>query len=192
MTIWDYLKDHFHGWPKPGAVGVESQWISLGELNVSRQVLWTGDPFSATPDDGCSVRVPNGTYHVETKGIDFGLARRIARLRAYAKQHTHVVVGQQIGTVSTDCTNIAICDVAALAEFASGHDREFFDEIDRATGADPGIVTMHIDDDTFDIACVPSGFGDGNYKVFELTDVSKTLGIEVEFIPQGFVVDKSW
>lgn len=190
MTIWEYLKDHFHGLPEAGSTGVESGWIALGEIKVTQGSLWTGDPLRTRRDDGCMLQVPDGAYSVEAKGMDFNGHRRVARLRAFATTATSPALAEQIGSVSTDCTNIAICDVLAIEQFASGRESDFFEVIDTATGAEPGIIPLSLDGDTFDMAIVPSGFGDGTYSVFTLRENQAIAGIEVEFLKPSHVMEE--
>jgi hypothetical protein len=88
MRLSDYLEKNEPGDPPAGTIGAESDWLEVGTLEVTTGSLWAGDPYLCTPDDGCVVKVPPGTYIVEAKGMDFDGRRRVSRMRAYLEDST--------------------------------------------------------------------------------------------------------
>lgn len=63
MKLVDYLKKDKQSFPPVGSVGVESDWMDAGELEITKGTLWAGDPIVCDADEGCLVKkVPNGVY----------------------------------------------------------------------------------------------------------------------------------
>jgi hypothetical protein len=86
VTLHDFLIANRGSWPAEGAIGVETDWLHLSEVRVTSGGIWVGDPGARNLADGCVVGVPEGTYKVEAKGIDFDGHHRVARLRARTKE----------------------------------------------------------------------------------------------------------
>lgn len=190
MDFVKYFSKGKYGFPKPGLVGVESDWLQFGELDVPRGRLWLGDAAVTARDEGVSTKVKPGRYVVELKGMDFKGVRVVSRARVIPGMDRSFAVGARLGEAITDSAMIAICDIDALEAAVT---KEHIDEYERDVRegmSPPGTVisTFAYGERSFDVAWIMSGLGDGGYDVFALKTSGKTVGVEVEFLPPGYRV----
>ena len=186
MNLRDYLSKNKQSDPPTGTVGVESDWMNAGEVEVTTGSLWAGDPFVCNAKDGCVAKVPAGTYALEAKAMDFAGRKRVSRLRAYRRGSEELVLGKQIGQTLTDTGMIALCDIVALDEAIGGDYDRFNDLITQRDYQDCGIIRFEMKK-PFVIPYVSTAFGDCDALVFELKSGRRRIGMELEFLPPGYV-----
>ena len=185
MKLADFLKKNKPGDPPVGTVGVESDWLEVGTLQVTTGSLWAGDPYVCNGDDGCFVKVPAGPYVLMAKAMDFAGRKRVSRLRVFLESAGKLVLGKKVGEADIDTATIAVCDIAAVDD-AIGDDRAHFAElITQHAYEDYGVVEFRMKK-PIAIPYVATGFGDDSYPVFELRSGRRRVGIETEFLPPGF------
>lgn len=183
-----YLNKGKYGFPKKGVVGVESDWLDFGELDVPNGQLWLGDATVTDREEGCTVKLQPGRYVLQLKGMDFKGVRAVSRVRVAPRGDKSPGLGARIGEAVTDSSVIAIVDIDALDAAVTEQDTEEFERDIQETTSPPGttISSFTYGDRSFDIAMIVSGLGDGAYAVFGLEAAGKTAGVEVEFLPAGY------
>lgn len=169
--------------PKDGDLGTETDWMRFTELKVDSGKMLFLDPFAATkPEEGLLVELSPGTYEVWIKAMRYGYMGVPSRLRVVFPD-TAPVLGGEIGTTWTDVATTGVCDYEAFAKAAQDPDK-YDDEIrQKLFGIDVYIVVPLDPESEATVAAVSSGFGDGEYRVYELLSESERVGAEVEFIP---------
>ncbi len=192
MDIVEYFAASTGDWPETGVAGVESEWMELGQMTIPVGRLWVGDPMLANEEDGCIVEAPPGAYNVSVKGMDIGGHRRISRLRAVLDGETAGEIGDPCGDTFTDCGLVGLCDMAACDQAVTDeYADEYTDDVWQAVDeSDVNCCEFEYGGNHFQLAWVPSGLGDGEFYVFAIKSGGRTVGIEVEFLPPGFVLDE--
>ena len=76
-----------------------AEWIAVAELEVVSGCVWAGDPLCMNEEDGCSVKLPAGTYVLAAQGMDFGGFRVVGRVRVFPKnmREDRLKIGPAIG-----------------------------------------------------------------------------------------------
>ncbi len=170
--------------PLPSAP--RTDWLELCTLEVTTSSLWIGDPLLANAEDGCVVRVPNGTYCVEGVGCLSNQTRTVHSIRVRLASVSAVDVGREVGETGTDSAMIGICDIgafdAALARDSQEDVREQLEEKTQRAGF--GLITFGKRGGAA-MAFVPSGDGDGSGPVLELVAGAVRVGIYHEFFPDA-------
>jgi hypothetical protein len=185
VTLADFLKENNSGDPPGGTVGVESDWLDVGTLQVTTGSLWAGDPYVCNANCGCLVKVPAGTYVLMAKAMDFAGRKRVSRLRVLLQTAGKPVLGKKVGEADIDTARMAVCDIAAVDD-AIGDDHGRFDElITQHEYGECGVVEFRMKK-PIAMPYVDTGFGDGSYPVFELRSRWRRVGTEMEFLPAGF------
>ena len=187
-----FLRSSKGAFPEVDVTGVESDWFDVGPLEVTSGTLFAGDPMMLDQEAGPRVKVPNGTYQVQVKGIDFKGHRRTARVRVWLPGKTEPTLGTSRGETFTDSGWIGVCDIASYRKAVPRERAAEYDaDIDQATDAEGvGILRFEYAGQSFEMALQPSGLGDGTFPVFPLMSRGKPVGIEVEFIPAGFKLEQ--
>jgi hypothetical protein len=186
MTLSDYIQTRTHGFLKRGAVGVEGDWLAIGELRVERGALCAVDPMLFDADDGVVARVAPGKYVLEGKVMDFDGDLRVSRLRAF-RRGTEPALGGQVGKVGVDSGHVSVSDIEAAYDGLSYEaEQEFADQRAELQIEGGEIVEFAVGDKTVAIAVCESGFGDGSYPVFELRSGREVVGLEIEFLQDSF------
>src|SRR4051812_4277340 len=170
MTIEQYWAKNKGTFPKVGVVGVESEWMDVGPLNVTDGKLWAGDPQVMDTEGACIIRVPKGLYRVQVKGMDFKGHKRTARVRAFLKSVGKPTMGKSCGETGTDIGWIGVCDYAAYQKAVSKKSAdEYSNDITRATSdSGIGVLKFEYGGKTFEMALMESGLGDGSFQVYPL------------------------
>ena len=189
MTLEEYLQDSRDELPPDGAVGTETEWLSVATLELTTGKLWIGDPqfawAEANEGEGCLIELPNGSYQVEAKGVDFAGSRFVSRIRVYRAGSTDIAVGDEIGEAGTDSAQIGVADQQALK---AAFDESCGDDVDAALdmleeNIDGAVgVFEPVPDGDGRLVFLPSGVGDGGGPVFELLEGRERVGIEHAFI----------
>lgn len=189
MLLKNVIRKRTGDFPESGVKGKETDWLDVGTLQVPTGSLCAVDPMMLNEDDGVVVKVPAGAYVVQAKAMDFNGHLRVSRMRAFL-EGTTPTLGQELDEVGTDSASMAICDIKDIYD---GFDEEYDDErADRLMDIDVeggDIVTLKFGKKTMRFAVCESGLGDGAGPAFALKDGRKTVGIELEFMPPGFVME---
>lgn len=189
MTLNDFVQSYLqqperHTPPQTGQLGQESEWLSVGTLDLPRGRLGLADlQFLPYADDRMTVALEPSTYDLHVRVLEYGADVRISRLRLF-RGSSPGVAGAELGETWADTGVVALCDVDRLEEAeplaneaaAWGEFVEAVMEVELIAGADFEGV---------EVAVLMSGFGDGSFPVWELMDGGKKTGVEVEFIAQG-------
>ena len=163
--------------------GESSPWLEFCDLDLKGpRVLVVDAQFVPSAEDGLLIELPAGRYAVQIKALNFGGDRRISRLRVMAPGSAPQL-GMQIGETWTDTANTGICDFETFSK-AWGSDNDVSYQIIEPFLTDIsefGVAEL----DAASGAVMPfvrSGFGDGRFAIFELTDGGRRNGFEIEFI----------
>jgi len=109
VKLADFLKKNKPGDPPVGTVGVESDWLEVGTLQVTTGSLWAGDPYVCNGDDGCFVKVPAGPYVLMAKAMDFAGRKRVSRLRVFLESAGKLVLGKKVGEADIHDSSLRYC-----------------------------------------------------------------------------------
>ena len=164
--------------------GEQTNWLEFCDLELKgSRVLVIDAQFVPSEQDGLLVELFPAKYAVQAKVTNFGGDLRISRLRA-SLHGTKPQLGRQIGETWTDTASTGICDFEIFSK-SWGTDNDTSYKI---------IEPFLMDNSVFGVAeldvangavmpFVSSGFGDGSFAVFELTENGQRIGFEIEFIP---------
>lgn len=169
--------------PKDGDLGTETDWMRFTELRVDSGMVLFLDPLAAdNPEHGLMVELSAGKHEVWVKAMMYGRMGVPSRLRVILPG-TNPVLGGEIGTTWTDVATTGVCDYEAFAKASQNPDKYDNEIRQKVFDIDVYIVVPLDPESEATVAAVTSGFGDGEYRVFELLSESKRVGAEVEFIP---------
>jgi hypothetical protein len=171
------------------SAGQASDWLYVGSLVIRSGILSIGDAM-LFPDAQVEVEVEFGEYVVEAIAFDYGIDRRIARLRVALPNRVAAATAQSAGTISVDFAVVGVCDfpefLGALNHACdAGKNIALYEENylnQQANGDRPWSVIALPATMPTTMVTVSTGWGDGGYEVFRLDTDSSTIGIEVEFI----------
>jgi hypothetical protein len=186
MNLDTYLKEAWTANPPEGTPGRETDWLEFCDLVLSSGKLLIADAqFIPSLEDGVLVELPPGTYTLEARVMDYGSDKRIARLRALLPGST-VVLRRLIDKTWTDTAQTGVCDYELFAAAWGAHEQSAWEVIEPVltSGWTHGVAVL----DQTTGAVMPfvgSGFGDGEFPVFELQSDSQRVGVEIEFIKPG-------
>jgi hypothetical protein len=123
--------------------------------------------------------------------MDFKGVRVISRVRVFGPNARKLTLGVRQGEAITDSAMIGICDIRALdAAVTKKHMEEFEKDVRDATSPPSTCIEKFLyGKKSFDVAHILSGIGDGAYDVYALESAGKVTGVEVEFLPSGYVHD---
>jgi hypothetical protein len=179
-------------YPGDGAVGRErATWCSVGQLDVASGGIDIADLGAFPGDDSLRLRIPNGTYLIEARLIDFNGSLCISRVRVRPLKGT-VVRGRKRGQVSVDFGSIAIADFARIRCQLDDYDQDDLSEYARECDHAGSCQKYHlrIAGHTIHFIISKAGLGDGSYPVFSLLSRGRPAGLEVEFIRDGHELPK--
>jgi hypothetical protein len=154
-------------------------WWPLGKIQIDSGRLWVGDgQFAPDADDGQVIDVTPGTYEVAIDEVMVGQGAN--RIRAVL-EGANPQVAKEIGTSWADTGCHGVCDQVAVAAIAATFDGGFHDLfMDAYEKGKPGV--FHFDpENKVGMAWSFIDGGDGDYRVYELTENGQRCGIEVEF-----------
>jgi hypothetical protein len=144
--------------------------------------------LGAVPSDAFRLRVPNGTFAIEARLIDFDGSLRVSRVRGRLKGKT-TKLGRQLAEISVDYAAIVIGDLRAARELDDYAREDLNDAVREFMQTEfCEKCTVRAGGIRFQLAVCPSGFGDGKYPVFQLDCGGRPAGIEVELIRDGHVL----
>jgi hypothetical protein len=188
MLMVDAMKEDTGEFPDDGVVGHERpEWYEVGTIRVNSGNLEIADLGVRS---GVSFSVPTGLYRVEGRLIDFSGSLCPSRLRARL-DGTNGLLSQEESTISID---IAHCWVADLRDVLRRLTDRQADELSRrAAYANHGcceVCEMQLDSERVEYVVCQTGFGDGSYPVFSLNARRQIVGLEVEFVRDGYVMKR--
>ena len=176
MTLQEYLERD----PADahGADFIESDRLDICPLALVSGRLGVIDP---TTFDGETVEVSPGTYQVQARVMDWADDRRVSRLRVTSCQD--VRLGGQVGSVGVDSAQVGVVDWDAAQRASEGLDAEGEQEVISGLDAPTlgGVACWSRAEGVF-MPWVSSGFGDGNFPIYELLTGDIRVGAEVVFI----------
>jgi len=169
-----------------GGTGLFTSWLPFLSMPVNGSSVFLTDMRHGPTDDGLKVELEPGQYRVEFRGFVRGADRRCARLRAY-REGSKPELGKSIGTVSTDLATLGFYDPKSFQPLKRRGSEQFFEWGESAfdTSKSSHGVLIHNLKKSAILPYVTSGFGDGTYPVFELTQQKRRIGFEVEFISEA-------
>lgn len=136
--------------------------------------------------------VPSGKYRVVVQLAKFGKGFFSSRLRVCLRDSGRTKVGRQIAEIGTDSARIGTADFVDLKR---GYEVTFGDDYDKARDfldrcADCRLgVLVPSGKNGLRVPFLVSGLGDGMGPVFELLSDRMRVGVELEFIPDGFIYE---
>jgi len=184
MNLADYfaLPTEIHCKATP-ATGEHTDWLEFCNLDLKgSRVLVVDAQFVPSEKDGLLVELPPATYLVQAKVANYGGDRRFSRVRVF-RAGSGPQPGGKIGETWTDTATTGICDFEVFSK-AWGSDEETADRFQETQGnasEDFGVAVLDADAGAV-MPFVHSGFGDGSFSVFELTEHGQRVGFEIEFI----------
>ncbi len=190
MSLNEYLKIDGRRDVRKGALGKETGWIPFDELKLRSGKLFITDPIAGVGmEEGLGVELPPADYRLEAKVMDYGQDKRISRLRIVLPDGD-AEIGEQIGSTWTDVGSTGVCDhedlAKALEDYHENRDA-LYDRVDEEVWRDGiGHGSVILDEKSSGaMHVVNSGFGDGEFPVYELLSASGRVGCEIEFISRG-------
>lgn len=159
--------------------GTPTDWLEVAEIEITTGILAIGDTL-VFPHDQVQVNVPNGVYHIQAIVRDYGVERRIARLRAVLYTQSLTPQPDPIGHFPVDFAGVGVCDYPAFSEAFETtftcEDEKQAHYISHLWG-DYGVVRVA------GLPMIYTKAGSGIYEVFPYVDESNRLvGIEAVFI----------
>lgn len=164
--------------------GEQTDWLEFCHLELKgSRVLVVDAQFVPSEKDGLIIELSPAVYAVQTKVTNFGGDVRISRLRV-SLHGTKPQLGSQIGETWTDTANTGICDFETFSKAWSADNDASYQIIEPflTDGSNFGIAELDVATGAV-MPFVSSGFGDGSFDVFELTENGQRIGFEIEFIP---------
>jgi len=172
--------------PAKGTLGTESRWLHFCDLDLRSGRLLVIDPsFAPYEQDGLLVDLPVTRYTVSAKVLDYGTEKRVSRLQVVTRL-AEATLGPEIGKTWSDTARTGVCDYQLYKEAWGDDERGWQIVGPTLEELSSGVAVL----DEAAGAILPfleSGFGDGEFPVFELLDghSNSRVGIEVQFIAQG-------
>jgi hypothetical protein len=176
--------------PKEGVAGVETDWFDVGTVTLTGSKVAVTDLWMLWVDeDTVTAKLPTGKYAVRAKGIEFGRHRRVARV-SLAPAGIETKRGRELGEVAVDSWGVAIGEIEAWHRGLANEQIGDFNESRTGVYADGcEIVRWEIAGRKATLVIAFTGLGDGGYPVRALVSGRKAVGLEVEFIPDGFKME---
>lgn len=187
MTVNEAIATDNGTSPKDGMIGKAwPDWCEVGSIAVNSGRLTAADFAVTDPASGVSAPVAPGVYRVQARIMSFEGSLGICAARALPEAMPPVTRGQLLGKVSVDIAKITIADLADAAQGLTDDDLRALLQypVWNVFGA---MVTLDLPTKSLALPCIASGFGDGSYPAFALASGGTTVGIEVEFVPDGYV-----
>ena len=175
-----------------GGMGVFTPWLPFLPMPVKGNGLFLTDMRPGPTEDGLKVELEPGNYRVEVQGFVRESDRRCARFRVYL-EGSKPELGQQLGTVATDLATMGFYDPKCFQSLRKQGSEEFFawgESAFDASKSSHGVLVHDLKRSAI-LPYVTSGFGDGTYPVYELTQQNRRVGFEVEFISESAAKERA-
>ncbi|MBL9135468.1 MAG: SEL1-like repeat protein [Verrucomicrobiales bacterium] len=163
--------------------GERTEWLEFCSLKLKGpQVLIIDAQFAQSSKEGFLVDLKPGVYQVQVEVANFGGDRRISRMRLLFKA-ARPTRGKKIGKTWTDTGTTGVCDLETFSQAWNQDPRKSSRILASAleSEADFGIAALTARKAAI-LPFVQSGFGDGQFPVFELMQRGQRVGCEIEFI----------
>jgi hypothetical protein len=168
--------------------GVESDWLDVYNLELRSDTISVGDA-TFFPHEQVKLAIEPGIYHIQAKVLDYGIDRRISRLRAMLSDPSLEMCRVPIGEIPVGFATVGLCDLplflAALERISN--DLEQFEAAYTShfmTDQLYGVIELAGSPHT-EMVFVQSGWGAGRYNVYQLALETRSVGIEVVFIEEN-------
>ena len=179
MKLADYWQQPLSG--VMNRRGTATDWLDVAEIEVTTGALAIGDTLYF-PNYQVEAAVPNGAYRVQALVHDYGVERRIARLRAVPSTQAVIRQPDPIGNIPVDFGRVGVCDFAAFrlafeTTFTCADEKQahYISHL----WAPYGEVRVA----GWPMVYTKAGWGDDIYDVFPYADTSGgVVGIEAVFI----------
>lgn len=190
-SIQNYFSQKSTERPRKGQTGEFTDWLSFHELELRGDLLQFVETrvigiIGDEEYENTEIPAAPGVYSVECKGVAFGGDKRVAAMRAYPKG-VNVMRGKKIGSIPVDLGGVSVVDIKTVKP-SMDEDEERYEEWleDLLYDFDDySAVKIHQWKPTMTkIPNAESGFGDGEYDVYELLNDGAVVGMEVEFIAE--------
>jgi hypothetical protein len=165
--------------------GILSDWLDIGTIELHSGRISVGDAVFF-PGDQIELDSLPGVYQVQARVIDYGIDRRIGLLRARIPGMTTTPI--HVGAISVDFAVVGVCDhpgfLAALEPFGTDLDQYnavYGHKLDAPEGY--GRIVLQ-ETPLLAMIFVQSGWGDGQYDVYQLMHNGSIVGLEVIFIDE--------
>lgn len=163
--------------PPPKDLG----WQELGNLTVRSGKVWVGDAqFAASENDGTIVDLMPGEYESRIRWLGFDGDRRVSHL-VLARVGSNPLRGPQIGETWADTASQGVCDFEIYRLVSDPYDPYWEKAEEALTSGEPGRYVHDAEKDAV-LIHTSSGWGDGEFKLYELMDGDERCGVEVEMI----------
>lgn len=175
-----------------GGKGLFTPWLPFLQMPVKGNGFFLTDMRPGPTEDGLKVELAPGNYRVEVQGFVRGSDRRCARFRVYL-EGSKPKLGQQLGTVATDLATMGFYDPKCFQSLRKQGSEEFFawgESAFDASKSSHGVLVHDLKRSAI-LPYVTSGFGDGTYPVYELTQLNRRVGFEVEFISESAAKERA-
>ena len=184
MNLEEYFTADRKEFIKPTPItGERTDWLEFCQFSLhGKTVLIVDAQFVPSSDDGLLVDLSPGNYRVYAKGVNYGGDRRVARLRV-VKDGAVPRLGKEVGKTWTDTAKTGFCDFEVFSEAWGSDDDASYEIIEPFFESDHGIAVFDASRGAV-MPFVPSGFGDGEFPVFELLHDDQRIGFEIEFIAE--------
>jgi hypothetical protein len=156
-------------------------WQELGILPVRSGKVWVGDAqFAASEGDGEVVELAPGNYEGRIRRLNFDGDIRVSHLQL-VQVGAVPQRGAQIGETWADTASQGVCDFE-IYRLVSADYEPYWEQSEAAlTSGEPGRYVHDAEREAV-LIHTESGWGDGTFKLFELIDDGRRVGIEVEMI----------
>lgn len=191
MSIKEYFSQSTGDVLPANVAGVVGPWMELCNLDLPHGRLWAGDPWLANEVDGVVIKVKPGQFRVQVMGMDFEGHRRIARVRIFDQTASSFESQLTSLTVKDEMGLLGLGDLTAMNRaIEPDHYEDFTEDLDKVTIEDvAGCIGFEYRNRRFEMVLLPAGLGDGEYDVYTLQFQDKVIGMEVEFLPEDFMID---
>jgi hypothetical protein len=174
--------------PTLGRKGKESDWLAFAEFSCKSGKILVIDPgLCRIIENGTLITCSPGIYDLHAKVVAYGSEKRVSRLRVVQRGAQGYSLGDALEEEAVvDVAGLAVCDADAL-ERAWGDDEDstleaLQDWMPIEKAAVELIIPKYPDATLY---MVESGFGDGSFPIFELSENGIRVGFEVELIEPG-------
>jgi hypothetical protein len=128
--------------------------------------------------------LPPGHYEVAARYMQWGRDRRVSRLRVVLKGSS-VQLGKKVGGVCTDTAAIGVCDLDVFSAAWRKNPKNAANKMEYHVTGEEIYGSFALDEQNRAVmAFAHTGFGDGEYPLYELVSGSKRVGVEIVFIEE--------
>ena len=179
-------------YPPNGAVGRERRlWYQVARLKISSGILEVCD-LGFVPTSSFRFRVPNGSYVIEAKLINFAGSLCVSRVRACLSD-IRPTLGRKRGNINVDFSAVAIGDFQSVRATLDQAEQQELNRQVRGymVATSCKLRTVKVSARSIRLVVCRTAEGDGSYPVFSLYHRGRCVGLEMEFFRNGHVLPPS-